>query len=221
MLGHSSRSVSDVAGMLGVEPGQHHEQRRRIYAAVIEAERNLAQRRHLAAAHLVRDFSGFGVDKRIECGGLKGGEPPQDALGDAGIAPQHLQRRDDAVAAERGRVPGNAGIRVGTLRRVGRQHREVGHRAAYHLVEDMIRAGDRGHAAARGLALLERRTQALAKRNSDALFGVRLAIDGHVYRAGFVGLQVRRRRLRGARRAGPAPGRTESPCAAVCRRGPR
>ena len=56
----------DVAGVLGVEPGQHHEQRRRIHAAVIELERNLAQRRHFAAAHLVQDFSGLGVGERIE-----------------------------------------------------------------------------------------------------------------------------------------------------------
>ena len=67
MLGHSSRKRLDVAGVLGVEPGQHHEQRRRIHAAVIEAERDLAQRRHLAAAHLVQDFSGLGVGERIEC----------------------------------------------------------------------------------------------------------------------------------------------------------
>ena len=107
----------DVAGVLGVEAGQHHEQRRGIDAAVVQAERNLAQRRHLAAAHLVQDFSGLGVGERIEILGLIGGEPPQHAFGDAGIAPQHLQRGDDPVAAERGRVPGNAGVRVRALRR--------------------------------------------------------------------------------------------------------
>ena len=56
----------DVAGVLGVKPGQHHEQRRRIHAAVIQLERNLPQRRHFAAAHLVEDFSGLGIGERIE-----------------------------------------------------------------------------------------------------------------------------------------------------------
>ena len=105
----------DVAGVLGVEPGQHDEQRRRVDAAVIQLERNLPQRRHFAAAHLVQDFAGLGVGERIEILGLIGGEPPQHAFGDAGIAPQHLHRGDDPVAAERGRVPGNAGVGIRTL----------------------------------------------------------------------------------------------------------
>ena len=82
----------DIAGVLGVEPGQHHEQRRRIDTAVIQLERNLAQRRHLAAAHLMQDFAGLGVGERIEVLGLIRREPPQHALGDPGIAPQHLHR---------------------------------------------------------------------------------------------------------------------------------
>ncbi len=44
-----------------------------IDAAVIEAERNLAQRRHFAAAHLMQDFARLrvrgGVEgRRLECG---------------------------------------------------------------------------------------------------------------------------------------------------------
>ena len=49
IAGHSSRKRLVVAGALDVEAGEQHEQRRRIDAAVIEAERHLAQRRHLAA----------------------------------------------------------------------------------------------------------------------------------------------------------------------------
>ena len=68
----------DVTGVLDVEPDQHHEQGRRIYAAVIESERNLTQRCHLAAAHLVQDFSRLGfrqkdrnlaTDKLLTAGG--------------------------------------------------------------------------------------------------------------------------------------------------------
>ncbi len=57
----------DVAGALGIEAGQHDEQRRRIDAAVVETERHLAQRRHFAAAHLVQDFSGLGIGLRHRC----------------------------------------------------------------------------------------------------------------------------------------------------------
>ena len=62
------RCVAIVAGALGVEAGEQHEQRRRIDAAVVEPERHLAQRRHLAAAHLVQDLARLGVgapDRRV------------------------------------------------------------------------------------------------------------------------------------------------------------
>ena len=65
-----------VAGALEIEAGQQHEQRRRIDAAVILRERHLAQRRHLAAAHLVQDLAGLGVGERIDRLGLIDGEPP-------------------------------------------------------------------------------------------------------------------------------------------------
>ena len=129
--------------------GQQHEQRRRIDAAVILSERNLAQRGHFAAAHLVQDLAGFGVGERIEFLGLEISEPLQHALGDARIEPQHLQRRDQPVAAERGRIPGNAGVGVSALRRLGHEHVEVGHRLAQHLVEDVVGTFDAGNARGR------------------------------------------------------------------------
>ena len=54
-----------VAGALDIEAGQQNEQRGRIDAAVILRERHLAQRRHLAAAHLVQDLAGLGIGERI------------------------------------------------------------------------------------------------------------------------------------------------------------
>ena len=56
----------DVAGVLGIEPRQHDEQRCRIHAAIIEAERNLVQRGHLTVAHFVENFPGLGVGAGIE-----------------------------------------------------------------------------------------------------------------------------------------------------------
>ena len=135
-----------VAGAFDIKAGQQDEQRGRIDAAVILRERHLAQRGHLAAAHLVQDFAGLGVGERIRGLGLEEGEPPQHALGNARIDPQHLQRGNQSVAAERGRIPGNARIRVSTLRRFRHQHIEVGHRLAQHLVEDVVGGLDTGGA---------------------------------------------------------------------------
>ncbi len=83
-----------VAGAFDIKAGQQNEQRGGIDAAVILRERHLAQRGHLAAAHLVQDLAGLGVGERI-CGlGLEESEPPQHALRNARIDPQHLQRGD-------------------------------------------------------------------------------------------------------------------------------
>ena len=58
----------------------------------------------------------------------------------AGIEPQHLQRGDDAVAAERRREPGDAGIGVGAGRQLGGQQRDVGAGPRQPVVEDAARA---------------------------------------------------------------------------------
>ena len=170
----------DVAGVLGVEASQHDEQRCRVHTSVIQFERNLPQRGHLTATHLVQDFSGLSVGEGIGFFGLIGGQPPQHAFGDAGITPQHLHRRDDPVAAKRGRVPRDAGVRIRTLRRRGRQDREVRHRAAHHLVEDRIRGGDGGHATACGPVLLECGAQALAEWWREIFVGALVAFDRHI-----------------------------------------
>ena len=128
-----------VAGALRIEAGEHDEQRRGIDAAVVERERHLAQHRHLARPHLVQDFSGLGVGSVVVGLGLMGGKSPQRAARHVGVEPQHLQRGDEAVAAESRGVPGNAGIGKSPFRRVREQHVEVGHRAAQHLVEDIVR----------------------------------------------------------------------------------
>ncbi len=82
-----------VAGALGVAAGQHDEQRRGIDAAVVEAERHLAEVGHLAAAHLVQDLAGAGIGLGVLDAALVGGEPAQHALGERGVGPQHLAAR--------------------------------------------------------------------------------------------------------------------------------
>ena len=63
---------------------------------------------------------------RLEMGGAA-----QDAASDVGIGPEHLDGCDEAVAAERRREPGNAGIRIRALRRIGCQHAEIDDRAMH------------------------------------------------------------------------------------------
>jgi hypothetical protein len=170
----------DVAGVLDVESGQQHEQWGRICGPIVERERHLTERGHFAAPHFVRDFSGLGVGQRVDLDGLIGGKPSENALGDARVAPQRLQRGNDPIAAECGGVPGNAGIRVWPLRRVGGQHGEVCHRAAQHLVENLIRGDDGRQAAAGGLALLECAAQAFAKRQRQASVLAALTLHRHI-----------------------------------------
>ena len=94
-----------------------------------------------------------------------------------GIQPQHLQRGDQAVAAERGRIPGNAGVGIGPLRRIGDQHVEVGHRPAQHLVENLVR-GDDGRGVSRyGAHVAARRAQS-PKRTAWASVLRLVAVDG-------------------------------------------
>jgi len=74
----------------------------------------------------VQNLSGLGIGQRIGGLGLIGREPAQYAARHVRAPPQHLQRGDQAVAAERGREPRDAGIRIAALRRVGHQHGKIG-----------------------------------------------------------------------------------------------
>ena len=87
----------------------------------------------------MQDFSRLRIGQRIRGRGLIGRQAAQHAARHVRRPPQHLQCRDQPVAAERGRVPGNAGIGVTALRRVGHQHREIGGRSAQHRVETLVR----------------------------------------------------------------------------------
>jgi hypothetical protein len=115
MLGHSSRI---------------NEQGSRVDAAVVVTERDLAERGHLAPAHLVQNLAGAGIGAKIGGGCLVAGEALQHADGDVRVDPQHLHRRDDAVAPEGGRVPGDACVGVEAVLRRRVEHVEVGHAAA-------------------------------------------------------------------------------------------
>ena len=71
------RIEGPVAGALGVLASQHDEQRGGVDGAVVLREWHLAQRRHLAAAHLVQDLAWCGIGPGRSVGGLKTGQPPE------------------------------------------------------------------------------------------------------------------------------------------------
>ena len=182
----------EIAGRLRVAAGQHDEQRRRVDAAVIKPERNLAKRSHFAGAHLVQDFTGLGVGLRVEIGRLMGREPLEDAERDARIEPEALQGGDEAVAAERRRIPGDAGVRVGPFGRIGQQDREIRGRPAQHLVEHLVRRADLGADPDHPLELAMRAAQASQEGRGLALAAV--AGDGAVERNRLAGLEVELKR---------------------------
>jgi hypothetical protein len=142
-LGPEGLDRRAVARALEVLPGEHHEEGSCVDRAVVAAEGDLAEVRHLAEAALVKDLSGLGVRRRVECRGLGRREVPQDAAREGGIEPQEQHRGDDPVAPEHRRVPGNAGIRVRPVPGLAHQHVEVGGRAAGDVVEGRVRALNR------------------------------------------------------------------------------
>ena len=87
----------------------------------------------------MQDLAGLRVGCLIVHIGLEMRQAFEHAARHARIEPQHLKRGNDAVASERCRIPGNAGIRIRSLRRIRHQHVEVGHRAAQNLVEEIVR----------------------------------------------------------------------------------
>jgi hypothetical protein len=91
----------EIAGALEVGAGQHHEERRRVDAAVVASERHLAGLGHLAAADLVQDLARLGIALRVMVDRLVGGEEPQHAAGEVGIEPERLEGGDERVAPER------------------------------------------------------------------------------------------------------------------------
>ena len=140
----------DVAGALEVGAGQHHEQRRGIDAAVIAAERHLAQLGHLAAAHLVQDLAGFGLVLRVERGRLLLREEAQHAAGHGRVECEAQQGGDQRVAAEHRAEPGDAGVGIGAGRLLGDEHAQIVGRAVHRLREILVRRRDLGGAAGAG-----------------------------------------------------------------------
>src|SRR5580700_6093326 len=131
-----------ITGTLVVSGGEHHKQRGGIDAAVVAAKRDLFQGGHLAFSQLVKNLSGLGVLLRYDAIRLGAGQKLQDAPGQSGLGPQHLQSGDEAVAAKYGVKPGYPSVWVGTFGIAQGHHLEIGCRAAQPFAEAGIGAGD-------------------------------------------------------------------------------
>ena len=136
MCGQIAADRLEVARAIEVAARQHHEERRGVHAAVVAAERDLAERGHLAAPGLVQDLARLGVAGRIGPRRLGRGQRHQHAARDGRIRPEQRERREDPVAAEDRAEPRDPRVRIRAVRRLGDHHREVRTRPLEPLVHD-------------------------------------------------------------------------------------
>ena len=137
-----------IARSIEVRAGEDDEQRRRVDAAVIAAERHFAEAGHFTGARLVQDLARLRVLLRAHGIGLGRGEIGEHAAGDIGTDPKGLQSGNNSVAAEGRAEPWDACIRIVAVRRARREHSQVGRRPPHPLIEalarclhDCVRAG--------------------------------------------------------------------------------
>jgi len=142
-----------IPGAPGVGSREHDEEWRRVHASVVAAKRNLSQRGHFTAAHLVDDLPGLRVD--VEALLLRLGlcEETQDAIRQPGVHPENLQRGDDSIPSEGGAEPGNSGVRIRAAPGFGQHHVQIGPRAVQPIVELLV---GRGHDTLARLVAFER-----------------------------------------------------------------
>jgi hypothetical protein len=133
-----SPNCLEIAGAFKIGACQHDKKWRRIDAAVVAAERHLAQAGHFAVTRFMKDFAWLGVGAGVDGGGLSGRKVRQHPARDCGIEPQRFQGRDDAVAPEDRTVPGDAGVGIGPLWQMGHQNIEIGDAAVDRFIEDLI-----------------------------------------------------------------------------------
>src|SRR5579871_872811 len=173
-----------------IEPGEQHEQRRRVNAAVILAERYFAGARHFSLAHFMEDLAGLRIARRIVRPGLGSGKKIENAASETRIDPEELERGDDPVAAEWSREPRYAGVRVRTVLRFGRQHVKIGDGPAQDFIEESIRGRDR-RTASRDPPLL---ADGLPQARAETGFARHLTgaeIDKHPYFHRLVGRECK------------------------------
>ena len=134
---------------------QDQPERRRVDAAVVHRERQLAGAGHLAGPDLVQDLARLGVGPRVVDDRLASRQDLEGGHGQVGSEGDRLVGRDDRVAAEQGGEPGHAGGEV-VLARPGtvvEQEPEVGHAALDQPVEQLVVRSDGGHPCPPGVVV--------------------------------------------------------------------
>src|ERR1035441_4952278 len=111
-----------VTSSLKVRACQHNEQRRCVHRAVIAAEGHLSKGRHLTVSRLVQNLTWLRVLAWDDFGRLRRCQIGQDASCQTRVKPQTLQRRDNAIAAERRIEPRDAGVGIGSRRKRSDHH---------------------------------------------------------------------------------------------------
>ncbi len=131
---------------------QDQPQRRGVDAAVVGVVGRLTAARHLAAAQLVEDLAGLRVMPRIVGRRLQTGQHRQRVDRERRHERHGLERRDDAVAPEQRREPGDPGGQVALAlgRPVVAEHGEVGQRSGEGPVEQLVVRIDAGDLGAGG-----------------------------------------------------------------------
>jgi hypothetical protein len=167
-----------VAGPSQVRGRQHHEERRRIDAAVVAPERHLAESGHLPAPRLVQDLPRLRVALGRGLRRLGGGQKTEHATGDLGRDPEDLHRGDDAVAPEGRAEPGDAGVGIGTVRRLGDHHLQIGDRPVQPLVEIVAAGVDAAPREGRARQLGRERRQGVLVRHRGQRLRAQLAGNG-------------------------------------------
>src|SRR5262249_59923712 len=101
----------------------------------------------------MKDLARRGIRGGVELGRLQRGQAFEYRQRKSAVEPKALQRRDQPVATERGRVPGNSRVGKKPLRGLGGEHRQVHGRAAEHFVETVVRGVDLSLALYSGIHL--------------------------------------------------------------------
>src|SRR4051794_34892383 len=117
---------------------QPDKERGGIDAAIVTAERNLAERCHFAAAGFVQDFAGLGILSRIDFARLRLSEISKNTACQCRVEPETFQSGYQTIAAEWGAEPGNSCVRIGTSGHLRVHHGQICGGPAQPLVEPLI-----------------------------------------------------------------------------------
>ena len=126
----------------GVDAKEDEELGRAVHAAVVGRLGHLVEVRHLAYPQLMQNLPGLGVAPIVLDGCLVAREHPQRVFGHRRLECRHLNRGNQAIAAEQRHIPRNAGGEKRLIVLAHGQHVQIHKRAREHLVEQLVVSRD-------------------------------------------------------------------------------